>query len=113
MSNHSLADLSQYEVGRDRNIQIINDSLEINQVNKSILTIDIRLKKNVTIPKQSVETVKSKLFIDGPVQNFNMFIKEHKYLPITGVLRTRGFISPQQRNPLRVEIQNPYDYEIR
>ena len=47
MSNHSLADLSQYEVGRDRNIQIINDSLEINQVNKSILTIDIRLKKNV------------------------------------------------------------------
>lgn len=106
--------LSLYESGNNRNRVIVNDSLiHSDSLRQSFLAVDIRLKRNVDIPKQSSQLVKTNILINGPIGNFNMFVKNHKHFPITGVLKTRGFISPQERNTLKVVIENPKTYDLR
>lgn len=102
--------LSHYEVGNTR--MEISDSL-IGRLNESFLTVDIKLKRNENIPKQSFQAVQTNLIINGPIKNFNMYVKKHSHLPVMGVLRTQGFISPQERSMLKVEVQNPYNYDLR
>ena len=100
--------LSNYE----KHEHTINDK-SFGRLKGSILVMDIKLRKDVDIASQTSQFVKTKVFIDGPVRKFSMFIKKHKCSPEIALLKTKGFISPYENSILKVEIQNPTHNDLR
>ena len=90
--------------------EIISDCLISNE--RSILLINIRLQKQTAIRKQSASLVKTKIFINGPISKFSMFLKCHKTLPCLVRLRYEGFISPQLNSTLKIEMFNLNNFEV-
>ena len=57
--------------------------------------------------------VDTKIYIAGPIRNFNMMIKQQKNTTCLASPKTVGFIPPEIENEkLKVKLQNIMNYDI-
>lgn len=104
--------LQEYETIRHNKLVISDKTISMNK--NSFLTVDIRLARNSNIPKQDEKFLETKIYVEYPNNKFNIMVKKHKSYPISGSLKTEGFISPSTSEyTLSVVVQNPNNYEIR
>ena len=95
-------DLLNYE----KHDHVVSDRV-FGRLGRSIIILDVRSRKETIIKAQSSKFVKTKIFIEGPIRRFTMYIKKHKISPLpVALLKTIGFISPFDKSILRIEIQN-------
>ena len=115
-SRQEYKNLLEYEENRDsskKEKDLLIDDKFFRLSNHNIL-IDVKLRKNINLRKQSVCLVKTKIYINGPIHNFIMLVKKHKYYPISAaVLETCGFISNVEKCPLVLKLRNPYNYDLK
>ena len=90
---------------------VISD-LSIN-LHESFLLINIYIKTDIPLKRMEEKIVDTKIYIAGPIRNFNMMIKQQKNTTCLASLKTVGFIPPEIENEkLKVKLQNIMNYDI-
>lgn len=90
--------------------EIVSDELMCHR--KTIFLLDIALQKQISLRKQTGGLFKTKIFINGPISKFCMYVKRHKMAPAMALLNKEGFISPTLNTTLKVELFNPNNFDI-
>ena len=98
---------------RSKRIEISDENVDIDS-NTSYIMFDIKLLEDISIEKQGQKNVSTNILIRGPINKFNLLVKRHKQLPVNGILKTQGYISPQlEDKELKVLVKNPHNFNLK
>ena len=107
--NMDFKNLQKYDKEMTQEIKIISDSSIC--LHESYLLVNIYPQKKTLIRRMEEDVIPTKIFIDGPIINFNMMIKACKREGLVN-LKSDGFLNPKIKNLLKIKVKNTNPFDV-